>query len=246
MKRPSKSSCRWQAGQALKPVSPFRTAHTCPPAVCRAAPSSKALSKLDGAVEIMEPRRLPEHLVKELVWNFVDRRQPEKPLAGLTTETSTTISPTTDWVSERPGVDSGRFWGRVWGIGEALTTPSANVAATVSPTVDLVKDLVTEHIEKVKVTMWQTTNLVTTGQIEEVASTLSKEQIVGNATGADKTSFTTTTTTTTIPTTTPTTRVVEVTKDYRVFGSEVTISIEDLHWSYYLLIGMLPTLIISS
>merc|ERR1712130_610480 len=114
----------------------------------------------------------------------------------------------------------------VWGIGEASTTPSANVAATVSPTVDLVKDLVTEHIEKVKVTMWQTTNLVTTGQIEEVASTLSKEQIVGNATGADKTSFTTTTTTTTIPTTTPTTGVVEVTKDYRVFGSEVTISID--------------------
>jgi len=175
--------------------------------------------------------------VKELVWDFVDGGQPEKPLAGLTTETSTTISPTTDWVSESPGVDSGRFWGRVWGIGEALTTPSAYVAATVSPTVDLVKDLVTEHIEKVKVTMWQTTNLVTTGQIEEVASTLSKEQIVGNATGADKTSFTTTTTTTTIPTTTPTTRVVEVTKDYRVFGSEVTISIEDLHWSYYLLIG---------
>jgi len=186
----------------------------------------------------MEPRKLPEHLSKELVWGFVDPpqdRQPYKSLAELTTATPTTISPTTDWVSESPGLDSGRFWGRVWGIGEEPTTPSANVAATVSPTVDLVKDLVTEHIEKVKVTVWHTTNLVTTGQIEEVTSSLSKEQIVGNATSADKTSFSTTTTT--VPTTTPTTSVVEVTKDYRVFGSEVSISIEDLHWSYYLLIG---------
>merc|ERR1712168_250846 len=78
-------------------------------------------------------------------------------------------------------------------------------------------------IEKVKVTVWQTTNLV----IEESASTRSKEEIVG-LTGADKTSFST------IP---PTTQFSEVKKDYRVFESEVPISFEYLHWSYYLLIG---------
>jgi len=153
----------------------------------------------------MEPRRFPDHLVKERVWGFVEADHPE-----LTTATATT-----DWVSESPGVDSGRIWGRVV---DPSTTASANVAATISPTV---KDLVTEQIEKVKVTVWQTTNLV----IEESAST--KEEIVG-LTGADKTSFST------IP---PTTQFSEVTKDYRVFESEVHISFKDLHWSYYLLIG---------
>jgi len=171
---------------------------------------------------------LAEHLTKELVWGIVKDRYPDKPMAELTTIPS--ISPTTDWVSESPGVDSGQFWGPIWGIG---FTASDNVVTTVSPTVDLVKDLVTEHIEKVKVTIWETTNMVT-GQIEEV-TTLSKEQIVG-ATGADETRFSTTTTTT-ILTTTATTRGVEVTKDYRVLPSEVGLSINDLHWSYYLLIG---------
>jgi hypothetical protein len=155
----------------------------------------------------MEPRRIPEHLVKELVWGFVEENEPEKAPSELTTATS--ISPTTDWVSEYSGGASGRIWGRV-------------VDATVTPTV---KDLVTEHIEKVKVTLWQTTNLV----IEESGSTLSKEQIVGSTAGANQTSFSTTT---------ATTRVAEVPKDYRVFGRlDVDISFEDLHWSYYLLIG---------
>ena len=157
----------------------------------------------------MEPRRFPDHLVKERVWGFVEADHPE-----LTTATATT-----DWVSESPGVESGRIWGRVV---DPSTTASANVAATISPTV---KDLVTEQIEKVKVTVWhQTTNLV-----GESGSTLSKEQIVG-WTGGDKT--------------TPTSGLAdEVTKDYRVFGNEVEISFEELHWSYYLLIGGLLPLV---
>ena len=157
----------------------------------------------------MEPRRFPDHLVKERVWGFVEADHPE-----LTTATATT-----DWVSESPGVESGRIWGRVV---DPSTTASANVAATISPTV---KDLVTEQIEKVKVTVWhQTTNLV-----GESGSTLSKEQIVG-WTGGDKT--------------TPTSGLAdEVTKDYRVFGNEVEISFEELHWSYYLLIGGLLSLV---
>jgi len=151
----------------------------------------------------MEPRRFPDHLVKERVWGFVEADHPE-----LTTATATT-----DWVSESPGVESGRIWGRVV---DPSTTASANVAATISPTV---KDLVTEQIEKVKVTVWhQTTNLV-----GESGSTLSKEQIVG-WTGGDKTTATSG-------------LADEVTKDYRVFGNEVEISFEELHWSYYLLIG---------
>ena len=181
-------------------------------------------------VDKMEARRLPEHLAKELVWGFV--KSTKEPMAELTTTPSTT-----DWVSESPGVGSGQFWGRVWGIGDRPTTASDNVVTAVSPTIDLVKDLVTEHIEKVKVTMWETTNIVT-DQIEEV-TTLSKEQIVA-ATSADETSFSTTTTTT-ISTTTLTTRGVEVTKDYRVLPGEVGVCIEDLHWSYYLLIGRLVT-----
>ena len=157
----------------------------------------------------MEPRRFPDHLVKERVWGFVEADHPE-----LTTATATT-----DWVSESPGVESGRIWGRVV---DPSTTASANVAATISPTV---KDLVTEQIEKVKVTVWhQTTNLV-----GESGSTLSKEQIVG-WTGGDKTTATSG-------------LADEVTKDYRVFGNEVEISFEELHWSYYLLIGGLLPLV---
>jgi len=166
----------------------------------------------------MGPRRFPEHLVKERVWGFVEDNPPNE----LTTATS--ISPTTDWVSENSysGVDSGRIWGSV-----IDTQPS-----TVSPAV---KDLVTEHFEKVKVTVWQTATNLT---FEESESTLLIEQIVGSSTAtADKTSSSTTTTAT-IPTTKPT-RVPEVTlKDYRVFdASDGAISLEDLHWSYYLLIG---------
>jgi len=150
----------------------------------------------------MEPRRFPDHLVKERVWGFVEADHPE-----LTTAT-------TDWVSESPGVDSGRIWGRV--VDPPTTASADDVAATISPTV---KDLVTEQIEKVKVTVWhQTTNLV-----GESGSTLSKEQIVG-WTGGDKTTATSG-------------LADEVTKDYRVFGNEVEISFEELHWSYYLLIG---------
>merc|ERR1712181_13407 len=133
----------------------------------------------------MEARRLPEHLTKKLVWGFVEGKYPEKPMAELTTTPS--ISPTTDWVSESPGVDSGQFWGPIWGIGDQPITASENFVTTVSPTVNLVKDLVTEHIEKVKVTIWETTNMATE-QIEEV-TTLSKEQIL-DATGADETRLT--------------------------------------------------------
>jgi len=173
----------------------------------------------------MGPRRFPEHLVNERIWGFVEDDPPNE----LTTATS--ISPTTDWVSENSisGVDSGRIWGRV--VDLQPTTVSSKV-----------KDLVREQIEKVKVTVWETaTNLV----IEESGSTLSKEQIVSSSTtDSDKTIFSTTTTIattipTTIPTTTPRTRVAEVTlKDYRVFdASDFAISLDDLHWSHYLLIG---------
>ena len=175
----------------------------------------------------MEPRRFPEHLVKERVWGFVEDNPPNE----LTTATS--ISPTTDWVSENSysGVDSGRIWGSV--IDTQLST--------VSPAVE---DLVTEHFEKVKVTVWQTATNLT---FEESESTLLIEQIVGSSTAtADKTSSSTTTTAT-IPTIKPT-RVPEVTlKDYRVFdGSDGAISLEDLHWSYYLLIGRLLLILMKS
>jgi len=165
----------------------------------------------------MGPRRFPEHLVNERVWGFVEDDPPN--------EVTTSISPTTDWLNSISGVDSGRIWGRV--VDSQPTTVSSKV-----------KDMVTEQIEKVKVTVWEAaTNLV----IEESGSTLSKEQIVSSSTtDSDKTIFSTTTTiATTIPTTRPTTRVAEVTlKDYRVFeASDVAISLEDLHWSHYLLIG---------
>merc|ERR1712038_999501 len=119
----------------------------------------------------MEPRRLPEHLVKELVWGFVSQAKehhPDKALAHLTTTTASSISPTTDWVSQHPADGHS---GRVWDPATTSTNIGSDNTTTDSPTIDLV----TEQIEKVKVTLWQATNMIDI--VRTTASTLAKEQM---------------------------------------------------------------------
>ena len=184
----------------------------------------------------MEPRRLPEHLVKELVWGFVSQAKehhPDKALAHLTTTTASSISPTTDWVSQHP---ADGYSGRVWdlattSIEDVTARTSTNIGSdnttTDSPTIDLV----TEQIEKVKVTLWQATNMIDI--VRTTASTLAKEQMSG-VTDANETDFPSTALSASTP-------ISSTRKDYRMFGVQVTVSMEDLHWSYYLLIGKLLT-----
>merc|ERR1719150_1227327 len=104
----------------------------------------------------MESIRLPEHLVRELVWGFVDSsdNQGANDVHGETATTVTSISQTTtDWVRESPGENIGPVWDQVTGvpITKPFDVPSDNIISTVSPIMDLVKDVVTEHIERVKV-----------------------------------------------------------------------------------------------
>ena len=184
----------------------------------------------------MEPRRLPEHLVKELVWGFVSQAKehhPDKALAHLTTTTASSISPTTDWVSQHPADGhSGRVWDlATTSIEDVTSRTSTNIGSDNTTTDSPAIDLVTEQIEKVKVTLWQATNMIDI--VRTTASTLAKEQMSGvtDANGTNSPS-------TALSASTP---ISSTRKDYRMFGVQVTVSMEDLHWSYYLLIGKLLT-----
>merc|ERR1711953_479823 len=118
----------------------------------------------------------------------------------------------------------GMVWcGRVWDLATTSTNIGSDNTTTDSPTIDLV----TEQIEKVKVTLWQATNMIDI--VRTTASTLAKEQMSGvtDANGTNSPS-------TALFASTP---ISSTRKDYRMFGVQVTVSMEDLHWSYYLLIG---------
>jgi len=162
----------------------------------------------------MESIRLPEHLVRELVWGFVDSsdNQGANDVHGETATTTTSISQTTtDWVREN--------------------VPSDNIVSTVSP----IMDVVAEHIERVKVN----TSKSTTFPSEEIGeiSTVINEQL------SEGTSLKTTSTTkfSTITSPPPTTTATEtdgaITWDYRLLGVDASFDMEDLHWSYFLLMG---------
>jgi len=170
--------------------------------------------------------------VKELVWGFVSQAKehhPDKALAHLTTTTASSISPTTDWVSQHP---ADGYSGRVWdlattSIEDVTARTSTNIGSDNTTTDSPIIDLVTEQIEKVKVTLWQATNMIDI--VRTTASTLAKEQMSGvtDANGTNSPS-------TALSASTP---ISSTRKDYRMFGVQVTVSMEDLHWSYYLLIG---------
>jgi len=166
----------------------------------------------------MESIRLPEHLVRELVWGFVDssHNQGANDVHGETATTATSISQTTtDWVREN--------------------VQSDKIISTVSPIMDLMKDVVTEHIEKVKVNILQTTTFPSE-EINEMSTVINEQ--------SSEETFLRTTSTTTLstitpppPTTTTTVTDDEVTWDYRLLGVDASFGIEDLHWSYFLLMG---------
>jgi len=162
----------------------------------------------------MESIRLPEHLVRELVWGFVDSsdNQGANDVHGETATTATSISQTTtDWVREN--------------------VPSDNIVSTVSP----IMDVVAEHIERVKVNISKSTTFPSE-EIEEI-STVINEQL------SEGTSLKTTSTTkfSTITSPPPTTTTTEtdgaITWDYRLLGVDASFDMEDLHWSYFLLMG---------
>jgi len=166
----------------------------------------------------MESIRLPEHLVRELVWGSVDssHNQGANDVQGETATTAASISQaTTDWVREN--------------------VPSNNIISTVSPIMDLVKDVIAEHIERVKVNISESTPFLSE-EIGEI-STVINEQL------SEGTSLTTTSTTTlsTITSPPPTTTTTEtdgaITWDYRLLGVDASFDMEDLHWSYFLLMG---------
>jgi len=162
----------------------------------------------------MESIRLPEHLVRELVWGFVDSsdNQGANDVHGETATTTTSISQTTtDWVREN--------------------VPSDNIVSTVSP----IMDVVAEHIERVKVNISKSTTFPSE-EIGEI-STVINEQL------SEGTSLKTTSTTkfSTITSPPPTTTATEtdgaITWDYRLLGVDASFDMEDLHWSYFLLMG---------
>merc|ERR1712113_260308 len=144
---------------------------------------------------------------------------------------------TTDWVREGPGENTGPVWDQMTGvpITKPSDLPSDNIISTVSPIVHLVKDVVTEHIERVKVNISETTTFLSE-EIDEI-STVINEQL------SEGTSLTTTSTTkfstiTSPPTTTTTTETDgTITWDYRLLGVDASFDMEDLHWSYFLLLG---------
>merc|ERR1712012_1436713 len=94
------------------------------------------------------------------------------------------------------------------------------------------KDVVTEHIEKVKVNILQTTTLPSV-EIDEV-STMINELLSDSE---DTTLRAMLSTITPPPPTTTTLRDDEVTWDYRLLGVDASFGIEDLHWSYFFLMG---------
>jgi len=170
--------------------------------------------------------------VRELVWGFVDtsHNQGANDVHG---ETATTIfQTTTDWVRESPGVNIGPVWDQVTGLPKPSDDPSDNIISTASPIVNLVKDVVTEHIEKVKVNILHTTTFpsVEMDEVSTVISELSSDP-------EDTTLRAMLSTITPPPPTTTTLRDDEVTWDYRLLGVDASFGIEDLHWSYFLLMG---------
>jgi len=175
--------------------------------------------------------------VRELVWGFVDtsHNQGANDVHG---ETATTIfQTTTDWVRESPGVNIGPVWDQVTGVPNTKPSdvPSDNIISTVSPIMNLVKDVVTEHIERVKVNISESTTFLSE-EIYEI-STVINEQL------SEGTSLTTSSTTkfSTITSPPPTTTTTEtdgaITWDYRLLGVDASFDMEDLHWSYFLLMG---------
>ena len=107
---------------------------------------------------------------------------------------------------ERPGENTGPVWDQVTRVPNTEPSddvPSDNIISTVTPIVErCVKDVVTEHVEKVKVNILQTTTFSSV-EIDEV-STVINEQF------SEGTSLTTTSTTTlsTITPPPPTTTIV--------------------------------------
>merc|ERR1712038_218236 len=100
---------------------------------------------------------------------------------------------------------------------------------------DLVKDVVTEHIERVKVNISESTTFLSE-EIDEI-STVINEQL------SEGTSLKTTSTTkfsaitSPPPTTTTTETDGAITRDYRLLGVDASFDMEDLHWSYFRLMG---------
>jgi len=178
--------------------------------------------------------------VRELVWGFVDSsdNQGANDVHGETVTTATSISQTiTDWVRESPGENIGPVWDQVTTLPSTELSddvPSDNIISTVSPIVDLLKDVVTEHIEKVKVNILQTTTFPSE-EIDEMSTVINEQS--SEETFLRTTSTTTLSTITPPPPTTTTLRDDEVTWDYRLLGVDASFGIEDLHWSYFFLMG---------
>jgi len=175
--------------------------------------------------------------VRELVWGFVDtsNNQGANDVHGETAATATSISQTTtDWVRESPAVKIGPVWDQVSRLpkAEQSAVPSDNIISSVSPIVDLVKDVVTEHIEKVKVNILQTTTFPSV-EMDEVSTVIN--ELLSDS--EDTTLRAMLSTITPPPPTTTTLRDDEVTWDYRLLGVDASFGIEDLHWSYFLLMG---------
>lgn len=162
----------------------------------------------------MESIRLPEHLVRELVWGFVDssHKQGANDVHGETATTTTSISQTTtDWVREN--------------------VPSDNIVSTVSP----IMDVVAEHIERVKVNISKSTTFPSE-EIGEIFTVINEQ--LSEGTSLKTTSITKfSTITSPPPTTTATETDGAITWDYRLLGVDASFDMEDLHWSYFLLMG---------
>jgi len=188
----------------------------------------------------MESIRLPEHLVRELVWGFVDSsdNQGANDVHGETATTATSISQiTTDWVRESPGENIGPVWDQVTGVPNTKPSdvPSDNIISTVSPIMNLVKDVVTEHIERVKVNISESTTFLSE-EIDEISTVINEQLSEGSS--LTTTSTTKFSTITSPPTTTTTTETDgAITWDYRLLGVDASFDMEDLHWSYFLLMG---------
>ena len=158
--------------------------------------------------------------MRELVWGFVDSsdNQGANDVHGETATTTTSISQTTtDWVREN--------------------VPSDNIVSTVSP----IMDVVAEHIERVKVNISKSTTF-TSEEIGEISTVINEQLSEGTFL---KTTSTTkfSTITSSPPTTTATETDGAITWDYRLLGVDASFDMEDLHWSYFLLMGNLSLVI---
>jgi len=171
--------------------------------------------------------------VRELVWGFVDSsdNQGANDVHGETATTATSISQTTtDWVRESPGENTGPVWDQVTGVSitKPSDVPSDNIISTVSPYMDLVKDVV-------KVNISESTTFLSEG-IYEILTVINEQLSEGTSlTTSSTTKFSTITSPP--PTTTTTETDGAITWDYRLLGVDASFDMEDLHWSYFLLMG---------